>query len=248
MKYTQQNIGKLGTILGVWAHPDDEAFGTAGLMSGALANGQKVVIITATKGDAGETADEQKWPKDQLTEIREKELEKSLEQLSDQNKIEHHWLEFKDGKLKDANSQKGIDEIVKIIEKVQPDTVLSFDADGITGHDDHKTIHHWTRRALEKSSAEATFLCVKENKDFYESIGKKLNDTYNMYFNTNEPEIIDPKKACVCYVLNDDEKARKRRALSAHASQTSTLFNSEDGQEALEKLCECECFVELKIG
>src|ERR671922_141060 len=38
----------LGTILGVWAHPDDEAYLSAGLMARAVRNGSRVVCVTAT--------------------------------------------------------------------------------------------------------------------------------------------------------------------------------------------------------
>ncbi len=45
--------GDLGTILGVWAHPDDEAYLSAGLMATAIAAGRRVVCVTATRGRGG---------------------------------------------------------------------------------------------------------------------------------------------------------------------------------------------------
>jgi LmbE family N-acetylglucosaminyl deacetylase len=36
------DVKELGSILGVWAHPDDEAYLTGGLMAAAIANGQPV--------------------------------------------------------------------------------------------------------------------------------------------------------------------------------------------------------------
>ena len=50
-----------GTILGVWAHPDDEAYLSAGLMARARRNGQRVVVVTATPGELG-TDDPSRWP------------------------------------------------------------------------------------------------------------------------------------------------------------------------------------------
>ena len=49
----------LGTILGVWAHPDDEGYLSAGIMAQAMRNGQRVVCVTATRGEA---ADPEQWP------------------------------------------------------------------------------------------------------------------------------------------------------------------------------------------
>ena len=38
---------ELGTILGIWAHPDDEAYLSGGLMAIAREHGSRVVCVTA---------------------------------------------------------------------------------------------------------------------------------------------------------------------------------------------------------
>ena len=43
----------LGTVLGVWAHPDDEAYLAGGLMAAAVDAGARVVCVTATRGERG---------------------------------------------------------------------------------------------------------------------------------------------------------------------------------------------------
>ena len=73
-------MDELGTILGVWAHPDDEAYLTAGIMARAVRNGSRVVCVTATRGEGG-SMDEEKWPPEKIGEVRTKELERSLEIL-----------------------------------------------------------------------------------------------------------------------------------------------------------------------
>ncbi len=50
---TQSDVAQLGTILGIWAHPDDETWSSAGLMAMAADNGQRVVCVTATYGENG---------------------------------------------------------------------------------------------------------------------------------------------------------------------------------------------------
>src|SRR5262245_61617532 len=47
------DVVHLGTILQIWAHPDDESYLAAGLSVRAVDNGQRVVCITATHGEAG---------------------------------------------------------------------------------------------------------------------------------------------------------------------------------------------------
>ena len=41
---------EVGTLLGVWAHPDDEIYLSAGLMAATRAAGHRVVVATATRG------------------------------------------------------------------------------------------------------------------------------------------------------------------------------------------------------
>ena len=64
-------IPDLGTILGVWAHPDDEGYLSAGIMADAVRNGRRVVCVTATRGEA---ADPGRWPPAELAQIREVEI------------------------------------------------------------------------------------------------------------------------------------------------------------------------------
>lgn len=66
---TAEDLKSLGKIMGIWAHPDDDTYSMAGIMAAAVKNGQKVVIVTATRGEAG-VQDETRWPAAQLGEIR----------------------------------------------------------------------------------------------------------------------------------------------------------------------------------
>ena len=70
----------IGVLLGVWAHPDDEAYLSAGLMATVRAAGGRVAVVTATRGEHG-TSDPQAWPPQRLARIRERELAASLAAL-----------------------------------------------------------------------------------------------------------------------------------------------------------------------
>src|SRR5215210_4684470 len=71
---------ELGTVLGVWAHPDDETYLSAGLMAAAVREGSRVVCVTATRGEGGST-DEVRWPHATLAAVRDRELLRSFEIL-----------------------------------------------------------------------------------------------------------------------------------------------------------------------
>ena len=45
------------TLMAVFAHPDDEAFGTGGTLAKYAAEGCDVYLVTATRGEAGKIAE-----------------------------------------------------------------------------------------------------------------------------------------------------------------------------------------------
>jgi hypothetical protein len=56
-----QPMDRPRTLLGVWAHPDDEAYLSAGLILEHTRRGDRVVIVTATLGEHG-TKDARRYP------------------------------------------------------------------------------------------------------------------------------------------------------------------------------------------
>src|SRR5437870_7671850 len=133
-----------GTMLGVWAHPDDETYLSAGLMADAARRGQRVVCVTATRGEEG-SWDEERWPTSEMGKVRERELMASLEALG---VTEHHWLDHYDGTCADVDHAEGVAKVQAILKAVRPDTVLTFGPDGMTGHTDHKAVCAWTTEAF----------------------------------------------------------------------------------------------------
>ena len=63
----------LGTILSIWAHPDDETYLAGGLMAAAADAGQRVVCVSATAGEQG-TSDPRTWPPERLGAARRRGL------------------------------------------------------------------------------------------------------------------------------------------------------------------------------
>ena len=55
-----------------------------------------------------------------------------------------------DGALAADPGTDTVDELAAIVAEVGPDTVLTFGADGLTGHGDHRAVSAWTDRALRR--------------------------------------------------------------------------------------------------
>lgn len=80
------------TVVGIFAHPDDEALGPAGTIA-KFAKEHDFYIICVTNGDAaGKTPEE----KEAIGEIRKEELRKSAKCLGVK---EVQFLEYGDGEL-----------------------------------------------------------------------------------------------------------------------------------------------------
>lgn len=219
---TSEDIKKLGTILGVWAHPDDETFTSAGILATAVKNGQKVICVTATKGEGG-VQDESRWLASQLGNIRVEELEAGLKILG----IEaHHWLDFKDGKC-DETDEDGVQQIADLIKQYQPDTILTFGTDGLTGHDDHKAVCAWAVEA-NKKSGKATVYHAAITKEQYEPHMRQLDEKLNIFFNIKEPNLVDVSDCDIYFELNPGLQDIKYSALKAMPSQMDIMLSSFD--------------------
>src|SRR5688500_16193141 len=141
-------VAELGTLLGIWAHPDDEAYLSGGLMALARDVGSRVTCVTATRGELG-TPDPQSWPSARLAVERTDELRRSLEILG---VGEHHWLGYQDGRCADVDAAVAVGELCALIADVRPQTVLTFGPDGQTGHPDHRAVSAWVTEAFDRAA------------------------------------------------------------------------------------------------
>lgn len=239
----QQDISKLGKILGIWAHPDDEAWAAAGLMSAAAANGQKVACVIATKGSAGKTADESRWPASDLSRIRETELGEALAIIGVHDL---YWLGYEDGRLSTVDDREALEQLAVIIDKVQPDTIITFEPEGITGHDDHRAVCTWACQAAAHDDSHLPVYGACETTERYEKVGRVCDEAFDIYFNTKHPFTIDPTKADLYFKLTPSQARLKAEALKAHQSQTHQLFSSKIGRQYIKQLCSEECFIKLE--
>lgn len=211
-------VSELGTILGVWAHPDDECYLSAGLMALARDNGARVVCVTATHGERG-TDDPENWPPDRLAPVREQELERSMSILG---VAEHRWLGHCDGEVADVADNVGVAQIDEIIEELRPDTVVTFGPDGMTGHSDHITVGRWATEAAESSPHEPTVLHAATDFEVMGAIDHHF-DTFPVY-GDDGPPVVGRDSAAVLLELPEKTLEQKVAALAAQPSQTEPLI------------------------
>ncbi|WP_214368294.1 PIG-L deacetylase family protein [Pseudonocardia sp. H11422] len=212
-------VVELGTILGIWAHPDDEAYLSGGLMALARDNGQRVVCVTATRGELG-TPGPVAWPPHRLAAERTHELARSLDILGVH---EHHWLAYRDGECPEASTSDAVAHLCEVIDRVRPDTVLTFGPDGLTAHPDHQTVSAWTGAAFDQAAPPGARLLHSTLAERRAPRWSALTESLGIY-PPGYPILTPADQLAVDLVLDPDVAARKVRALAAQATQTEGLI------------------------
>ena len=215
--------GDLGTLLGVWAHPDDEAYLSAGLMASAVAAGRRVVCVTATKGEAGFPVDDPR-PIEELARLRVAELNSCLAILG---VSDHRFLGYSDGQCAAADDEEAATAIAEIIIEVQPDTILTFGPDGATGHPDHIAACRWATLAVDRLTDSAPRLLYStKTRSWAERVfGDQGVDSVVM-IDGFRPETVEADELAVHFTCSDELLQRKVAALRAQASQVEPFLAS----------------------
>jgi LmbE family N-acetylglucosaminyl deacetylase len=219
MSASPLRVDELGTVLGVWAHPDDECYLMAATALVATAAGSHVACVTATDGAAGTTSDHTRWPQEDLPSIRRRELAASLDILG---VTDHTWLDLPDGGLAGWDPAHGIDLVCEVMDRVRPDTVLTFGPDGMTGHPDHVAIGDWAERAAARvMGGRCQVLAATRTQPWVEAFTEINAEVYTL-----APPPSAPLDELALDVRPTDEMAdRKVRALLAQPSQTAALVS-----------------------
>jgi LmbE family N-acetylglucosaminyl deacetylase len=230
----------LGTVLGVWAHPDDEAYLSAGIMGALRDAGRRVVVATATFGEQG-TPDPAHFPPAKLAAIRRDELEVSLALIGVQ---EHRWLGYADGGCADVPAAEGAGVVAALIEEIQPDTILTFGPEGMTGHPDHRTISAWTLAAWRATGERGRLLYATMTPSFHAEWGA-FHDRIGLWMSGRGPVTAD-RDLAVQARFSGAQLDRKVAAVRAHTSQTAG-FIAELGEADFRRWSSIERFVAARV-
>jgi LmbE family N-acetylglucosaminyl deacetylase len=132
-------------ILGLFAHPDDEAFCMGGVLARYVSEGADGAVVSMTKGQAGQIRDPGLATRRTLAEVRAKELEAACAVLGVQSV---RCLDYLDGTLADLAPGVLVDEAAAVLEEFRPDVVVTFGDDGAYGHPDHVAVSRATKEAF----------------------------------------------------------------------------------------------------
>jgi LmbE family N-acetylglucosaminyl deacetylase len=228
-----------GTLLGIWAHPDDEAYLSAGLMARTSAGGGRVAVAFATRGEGG-TADPARWPPAAMARRREGEAERALSAIG---AGPPRFLGHGDGACASVDLSIGAAQVVALIDEIDPDVVVTFGSDGITGHDDHRAVSAWVMAAwheLRRRRRCPPHVLVAAMTDAFVRRHERLHAEIG-FFMRDDPRATVEVDLALRLVLSESELDRKGDALAAHASQTRALVEHM-GAGAYRRWWAEECF------
>lgn len=144
-------------LLAILAHPDDETFGMGGTLAYYANLGVEVILICATRGEAGEVNRHYLQGYRSIAELRTAELECAAKQLGISKVI---YLNHLDSGLPGSVSSRDpqalvnipdgklAEEIIRVIRIFHPQVVITHDPIGGYMHPDHIKLHQAVNEAF----------------------------------------------------------------------------------------------------
>lgn len=143
-------------LLFVHAHPDDETLWNGVTIAHHAAAGDEVHVLTCTLGEEGEIIPPElaHLTPEELAEVRRGELSAALATLGATGRV----LPFRDSGMAGSvaaahpqalvgNLERATDAAATVIEELDPDVVVTYEASGGYGHPDHIAVHRITMAA-----------------------------------------------------------------------------------------------------
>lgn len=195
------NETKSKRMLAILAHPDDESFAAGGTLAKYAHQDVQVILLCATRGEAGILG----VKPEETGDIRERELRKAAEHLG----IEVYFLGYQDGELAQTKPETLLETVSYWIDLVQPQVILTFGPDGVSGHPDHVTISHIVTHAYDQSYKKGLLLYIRPS----EATALGCGVTYSN-MDAGQPQV---------EVDISEYKLNKIRAIQSHASQDPGL-------------------------
>jgi len=220
------------TLVTFHAHPDDEAIATGGTMARAKAEGHRVVLVLATRGELGEyqpavLADGESLRDRRVAETHAAAAELGVDRVA--------FLDYQDsgmageptndapGSFASADVEEAAGQLAELLVEEHADVLTIYDDHGSYGHPDHVQVYRVGARAAElastprvyESTADREYIqaLIAENRDSRAPDAPDAPDAAEM------DDFGSPHALITTTVDVREYVDHKRRAMAAHASQ-----------------------------
>ncbi|MET1003077.1 MAG: PIG-L family deacetylase [Acidimicrobiia bacterium] len=244
------------TLVSFHAHPDDEAIATGGTMARAKAEGHRVVLVVATRGELGETPGDGLAAGETLADRRVEETMNAARILG-VDRVE--FLGYYDSGMRgeptndapECFARADVDEAAQRLARVlldeRADVLTIYDERGTYGHPDHVQVHRVGVRAGELAATPWVFEATM-NRDH---IRRLIAERPDLAPDSDPTEAVDeadelgvPEALITTAVDVRPFVAQKRAAMAAHQSQIGPeSFFLTLPDEAFDAAFGCEWFI-----
>ena len=227
----------MGTLVCLHAHPDDEAIATAGAMALAKAEGHRVVLVVATRGEHGEVEEDFLAPGEQLG-LRRVDETLDAARILGADRVE--FLGYVDSGMMGESTndhpysfwRQPVDHAAARLaailrdEAASPVVLTVYDDNGNYGHPDHIQVHRVGVRAAEMVEGVRVFEATMNRDEFRRSSAEWREAAEQADLPTedlpdvNEASTFGKPEAEITHRVDVSHFADvKRAAMKAHASQ-----------------------------
>jgi LmbE family N-acetylglucosaminyl deacetylase len=199
-------------LLYIFPHPDDESFGPAPAISAQRRQGHEVHLLTLTRGGATKVRHELGLSVEEMGEVRLGEMQ-DMARVLDLSSLT--VLDLPDSGLKEMDPRQIEATVIRHLEELRPDLLISYPAYGISGFDDHLVTHAIVKRV---------FCELREQRDNYlkrlafTTLDEVPASDRPVHLRASRPEDID----CVMPVSEEDRDAQ-RRALDCYRTYRQVI-------------------------
>ena len=202
-------------ILYIFPHPDDESFGPAPAISAQLREGHDLFLLTLTKGEATKQRYRLGISKEEMGEIRFKEMQ-CVEKVLGLSGMT--VLNMPDNELKWQNPIEIENAIEEHIHKLKPDILVTYAVHGISGFHDHLVAHAVVKRVYCKLRKDNS--PYPKRLAFYTRQGEVVQNN-NFRLSASKDEEISFVQQC-----NDEDMEKFHRALDCYETYQEVIERS----------------------
>ena len=212
-------------LLGVFAHPDDEAYSLAGCMKRYAAEGVVSTVLCFTRGEAGQIGGGVDATRETLGAVREAELRAACALVGC---TDVRIVGTPDSGTK--ITEEGIGAIVEILRELKPDVMVSMEPEGVTRHPDHIAVSSMATEAFGRVRDEGypgRLYLAAEPAASFNAWMHELDTRGIRWISKDDPLYPQPApdQTIACIVDVSAVLDAKVAALKAHASQSDELVN-----------------------
>jgi LmbE family N-acetylglucosaminyl deacetylase len=220
----------MATLVFFHAHPDDEAIATGGSMARYAAEGHRVVLVCATRGELGEVDDGLLADGEALHDRRTEELHAAARILGAarveflgyrDSGMENEPTNTADGAFAAADPEEAAARLAELLRAEAAEVLTVYDERGGYGHPDHVQVHRVGIRAAELAGTPRVYESTI-NRDYLLDLMRSRALEMPDVEGAPDPDDFDLGMPAERITTTVDVRAfveHKRAAMAAHGSQ-----------------------------